>query len=67
MGMVPNSLAFCRCFFFLALFRTSDLLCLLAHCLVCKKVSVEHWLHYCDAGEGGVLWVFLGRGVLLGL
>lgn len=50
-GMVPNSL---WCFvgaFFLALFWTSglplwasDLLCLLAHCLVSKKVRVKHCL-----------------------
>lgn len=50
-GMVPNSL---WCFvgaFFLALFWTSglplwasDLLCLLAHCLVSKKVRVKYCL-----------------------
>ena len=46
---VPNSIAFGTCIFFLAVFWTSglslwasDLLYLLAHCLVSKKVSVEH-------------------------
>ena len=43
--MVPNSLAFCRCIFwpcFGLVVCPFDLLCLLAHCLVSKKVCVEH-------------------------